>query len=116
MIATENTLQQPASVLTRKQRERLTVAILIVIDIMALGIAYLGAYLLRFVLLPYTAEFEFRVYSFLMIGMIPVWLIIFAIYQLYDQHVLFGGLLPPTGLRVAQARADAGAGHNYRRQ
>jgi exopolysaccharide biosynthesis polyprenyl glycosylphosphotransferase len=92
MIATENTLQKPATVLTRKQRERLTVAILIAIDIIAIGLAYLAAYFLRFVLLPYTAEFEFRVYSYLMIGMIPAWLIIFAVYQLYDQHILFGGL------------------------
>jgi len=92
MIATEKTLHQPASVLSRKQRERMTVAILIVIDVMAIGIAYLAAYVLRFVMLPYTAEFEFRVYSFLMIGMIPVWLVIFAIYQLYDQHILFGDL------------------------
>lgn len=92
MIATDKPLQQPASVLTRKQRERMTVAILITIDIIAIGLAYLAAYFLRFVLLPYTAEFEFRVYTYLMIGMIPAWLIIFAIYQLYDQHILFGGL------------------------
>jgi exopolysaccharide biosynthesis polyprenyl glycosylphosphotransferase len=92
MIATEQPLQQPTTVLTRKQRERIVVFILVSLDFLALGAAYLLAYIMRFVLLPYTAPYEFRVYTLLMLMMIPVWLIIFAIYQLYDQHVLFGGL------------------------
>jgi exopolysaccharide biosynthesis polyprenyl glycosylphosphotransferase len=52
----------------------------------------IAAYLVRFQLLRYHAPFSSDFYSRLVVIATPVWLLVFAIFRLYDFDRLFGGL------------------------
>jgi len=66
---------------------------LVLLDAVALAAAFSLAYLLRFrnAWLPYRSSFSLDFYSRVVFGAIPVWLLIFAAYRLYDVRYLFGG-------------------------
>lgn len=87
-------INRPARTLvfSRKQRNFLTVMSLLFFDTLAIGAAFLLAYVIRFVWLPYGALYTLEMYSSLVRVVIPIWLAIFAGFQLYNQHFLFGGL------------------------
>jgi len=78
--------------LSRRARQILITVILIAGDVIAIGLSFWLAYQLRFVLLPYTAPYDEEAYRQLVMGMIPFWVIIFAAFQLYSPHILFGGM------------------------
>lgn len=78
--------------LSRKRRYMLLVAALIVCDIIAIGGAFWIAYQLRFILLPYASTYSEADYRQLVFGIIPVWLLIFGIFQLYSPNNLLSGL------------------------
>jgi len=74
-------------------RRRLLSWSLVVLDTAALIAAFGLAYYLRFrsIWFPYHSTFSLQFYSRIVFGSIPVWLIIFAAYRLYDVRYLFGG-------------------------
>jgi exopolysaccharide biosynthesis polyprenyl glycosylphosphotransferase len=78
--------------LSRQQRRLLTGICLVVGDLLALSIAFALAYWIRFKILPYGSTFDLQVYVLLVASTFPIWLLIFAAFQLYDTHILFGGL------------------------
>lgn len=63
-------------------------------DALALLGAFSGAYVLRFQnpWLPYLATQSLYFYSWLAFWAIPLWLIVFVFYRLYDLDLLFGGV------------------------
>jgi exopolysaccharide biosynthesis polyprenyl glycosylphosphotransferase len=67
------------------------VAVLIGVDILMLLVAFALASFLRFEALPYYHEYSPAEYSVLVSLIVPAWLILFALFRLYDPHVLFGG-------------------------
>jgi len=79
-------------VLTKKQRNYFTIISLLIFDTLAVGAAFLLAYIIRFIWLPYGSLYTLNMYSSLVRIVIPIWLAIFAGFQLYNQHFLFGGL------------------------
>jgi exopolysaccharide biosynthesis polyprenyl glycosylphosphotransferase len=85
-------LQRKALPLSRQKRQAIITFILICGDILAIGGAFWLAYQLRFTVLPYLAPFSEAAYRQLVFGTIPVWLAIFAVFQLYNPHNLFGGV------------------------
>jgi exopolysaccharide biosynthesis polyprenyl glycosylphosphotransferase len=78
--------------LNRQRRHLLLAITLIVCDVAAIGAAFWIAYQLRFILLPYASTYSKADYQFLAFGIIPVWIAIFAIFQLYNADTLLGGL------------------------
>ncbi len=78
--------------LTRKQRLTLMIGGLVLGDILAIGAAFLIAYLIRFETLVYYSEYSYERYNRLSLMMIPVWLFLFAAFQLYNHNLLWGGL------------------------
>ena len=63
-------------------------------DVLSVSLAFLLAYAARFSLgLPVFKEVTppLAFYTHLMTGLIPLWLMTFAIYGLYDEHYLLGG-------------------------
>ena len=68
------------------------------VDILAIGFGFWLAYFLRFestisYLFYQPAESALPFYSTLVFLLIPLWLAVFAVFQLYDFEVLFGGTL-----------------------
>jgi exopolysaccharide biosynthesis polyprenyl glycosylphosphotransferase len=78
--------------LTRKRRRALLTSILVICDLVAIGAAFWIAYQLRFILLPYASTYSYVDYQRLVFGILPVWLGIFAVFQLYNFNTLLGGL------------------------
>lgn len=70
----------------------LAAAPLPLLDAMALGISMAAAYLIRFQLMTYLAPVSLDFYLHLVIIAIPLWLITFAAYRLYQPDHLWGGL------------------------
>jgi exopolysaccharide biosynthesis polyprenyl glycosylphosphotransferase len=66
-------------------------AALLIGDALALMLAFGLAYVIRFELLPYYATYSLREYELLIGGVIPAWLFVFALSQLYNPYHLFGG-------------------------
>jgi len=68
---------------------------LLITDIIAIGLGFVLAYLLRFetnISFFYDQSHPvFDIYYWLVLVLIPVWLIIFNVFKLYDSHFLFGG-------------------------
>lgn len=77
--------------LSRQARHRLITATQLIGDALALGLAFWLAYVVRFELLPYYAPYSRGEYRLLIGGVIPAWLLIFALGQLYNPYYLFGG-------------------------
>jgi FlaA1/EpsC-like NDP-sugar epimerase len=89
--------------LNRRQRQILITAALLVGDFLTLIAAFSLAYILRFILLPYERTFSVEGYGevvrtfslegyvIIVAAIIPLWLLIFAINQLYSSQILFGG-------------------------
>ena len=79
--------------LTRKGGMRLVLALLPILDAMTIGLSFALAYYLRFAnpLWPYYAIYSSTFYFQLVLGLIPTWLILFAIYGLYEPRNLLGG-------------------------
>ena len=89
--------------LNRRQRQILITAALLVGDFLTLIAAFSLAYVLRFILLPYERTFSVEGYgevvrtfslggyAMIVAAIIPLWLLIFAINQLYSSQILFGG-------------------------
>lgn len=69
--------------------------ILAFIDVMAIGAGFLIAYIVRFevgiTLFYQPAESLVSFYTNLVFYLIPFWLLIFALFRLYDFEILFGG-------------------------
>lgn len=86
------TLRRRFLPLSRRGRRGLFVGLLLTSDGLALATAFWLAYWLRFQVLPYRAALTPSLYGWLVAGAIPAWLIIFALFQLYNPHYLFGGL------------------------
>lgn len=78
--------------LSRRRRQVILTSILIFCDFIAIGAAFWIAYQLRFTILPYLAPFSEVEYQRLVFGIIPIWLLIFAAFGLYNLNLLFGGL------------------------
>jgi exopolysaccharide biosynthesis polyprenyl glycosylphosphotransferase len=78
--------------LSQHKRRVLITTSLIILDFLALGFAFWAAYQLRFVIFPYGSTFDEPTYRRIALFMIPVWIIIFAAFQLYNHQYLFGGL------------------------
>ena len=78
--------------LSRQKRQVILTLGLIISDMFAISLAFWMAYYLRFTLLPYMAPFEAEGYRYLVIAMLPIWILIFWIFQLYNTNSLFGGL------------------------
>lgn len=78
--------------LSRQRRHAAITLVLLTADFITIGIAFWLAYQMRFILLPYAASFAEAEYRNIVLGMIPVWLLIFAAFSLYSQQILFGGL------------------------
>ena len=86
-------IQVRPNALNRTQRRFVITLILIIGDALTLEAALLCAYFLRFELLPYTFTYSFQDYTLLSVGVIiPLLWFFFAINQLYNPHILFGGL------------------------
>lgn len=83
--------RRPLPATTRLQK-RWAVAVLPVLDTLCIALSFALAYHARFQWLPYHAEFSASFYWRLVLGLIPIWLIIFSIYRLYDANILFGGV------------------------
>jgi exopolysaccharide biosynthesis polyprenyl glycosylphosphotransferase len=67
---------------------------LILADAAAVGVAFALAYLIRFragLPLLETPEHTLAFYSWVTVWAVPVWLVIFGLYGLYDRHHLFAG-------------------------
>jgi exopolysaccharide biosynthesis polyprenyl glycosylphosphotransferase len=79
----------PLSVRTRRW---VLVVALLVVDALALTTAFWLAYLLRFEVLPYAAPYALGDYALLVGAFVPAWLVLFAVFQLYNPHTLFGGI------------------------
>ncbi|MBN1977020.1 MAG: sugar transferase [Anaerolineae bacterium] len=75
-----------------RTRRRVLVAVLLAVDALALTAAFWLAYLLRFEILPYTAFYTLGDYALLVGAFVPAWLVVFAVFQLYNPHTLFGGI------------------------
>lgn len=75
------------------RRRKELVLVLLVCDGLALMAAFALAYLLRFEnpWLPYFSQYSVEFYSRLVFWVIPAWLVVFALYRLYDLSLLFGG-------------------------
>lgn len=78
--------------LCRTQRRRLITAGLLAGDALAMAVAFLLAFEVRFEALVYYSPYSLASYTRLALVLIPAWLVIFAAFQLYDPHNLFGGL------------------------
>lgn len=78
---------------TRTQGIRQIVWIMPLLDAIFLSLSLFFAYLLRFKSpwWPYHATYSPQFYTLLVIRTVPIWLIIFTIYRLYDPAYLFGG-------------------------
>jgi exopolysaccharide biosynthesis polyprenyl glycosylphosphotransferase len=94
------TLTRPAA-RSKTARWNLVMAALAAVDGVALVVAFLAAYALRFragipflATPPHNQEF----YTTMAFWAIPVWLGVFALYRLYDRHYLFAGLQEYTRL------------------
>ena len=76
-----------------RANDRLMVAWLLAIDIVALAVAFALGFWARFSnpLLPYRGPFSFDFYVSVIVWSIPLYLIVFALHHLYDPHWLFGG-------------------------
>ena len=85
-------VNSPTQPLSRIQRERLYVVTLVISDMLMLGLAFLLSYILRFEILPYGGPIDLVTYSRIVVGLLPALLLIFAVFQLYNPHYLFGGL------------------------
>jgi exopolysaccharide biosynthesis polyprenyl glycosylphosphotransferase len=80
--------------LSRPARRHLLLVALLSSDVLSLGLAFLLAYAVRFSLdLPVFNEVlpSPAFYTRLVAGLIPLWLITFVLYSLYDEHYLLGG-------------------------
>ena len=78
--------------LARQQRQVLITIALLVSDALALSVAFWLAYMMRFEFFPYYAFYDPAEYTRLVAVMIPLWLVVFAAFQLYQPNTLFGGL------------------------
>ncbi len=76
----------------------LAVVPLLFLDATCIGLSLLGAYYLRFQVLPYHNPVSLDFYFQLTLLTIPIWLVVFALYRLYDRESLFGGLQEYTGV------------------
>lgn len=72
---------------------RVILAILPIIDAVAIGLSFTLAYYLRFAnpWWPYYAIYSSAFYLQLVVGLIPAWLILFTLYGLYAPRNLLGG-------------------------
>ena len=66
--------------------------VLITCDFIAIGAAFWFAYQVRFTILPYQAPYSEAEYRLLVFSIIPIWLLIFAAFGLYNPNTLLGGL------------------------
>ena len=78
---------------TRSSNIRYLVALLPILDAFFVGVSLALAYYLRFKnpWWPYHGRFSAPFYSHLVFGLIPIWIGIFALYNLYHVDCLFGG-------------------------
>ncbi len=91
---TQMQVETPARLLplSRRQRQCLTTAILMVVDALTFSAALWLSFYLRFVVLPYYSTYDFLDYAGLILAFMPAWLVILAAFQLYHPSTLFGGL------------------------
>jgi len=76
----------------RLQRQIVITFSLLVGDAISLIAAFSTAYFLRFILLPYSSTYSIEEYTKFIFIIVPIWLVIFTINQLYNDQHLFGGL------------------------
>lgn len=91
---TENTSMFPVIGVTRRTWKRTYRGVLLVSDALMLLLAFALAYLLRFYSdIPIFQEgaSSIEYYTWLVVILIPVWLILFALLQLYDFQLLLSG-------------------------
>ncbi|MFC2042670.1 sugar transferase [Chloroflexota bacterium] len=99
----QSTTQDRILPLNRRQRQGLITTALLGGDVLTLIAAFSLAYVLRFILLPYQRTFSVEGYgivertftlggyAMIVAAIIPLWLLFFAINQLYSSQILFGG-------------------------
>ncbi len=78
--------------LNRRQRQLLITLTLLIGDAVSLVAAFSVAYFMRFILLPYSSNYSVEDYANFILAIVPIWLAIFAVNQLYSDQHLFGGL------------------------
>ena len=94
MVATKLRLPAVSRPLSRPARRHLLTMALLSSDVLSVGLAFLLAYTVRFswglqVFKEVAPSLAF--YSRLAVGLIPLWLVVFALYGLYNEHHLLGG-------------------------
>jgi exopolysaccharide biosynthesis polyprenyl glycosylphosphotransferase len=71
-------------------------SLLVFADTVAVGLGFLIAYVLRYEtqipIFYHPEDSVFERYGQYIVVLIPIWLVIFALFRLYDPHILFGGL------------------------
>ena len=79
--------------LLRNGGNRLILAMLPILDALTISLSFALAYYVRFAnpWWPYRALYSPAFYFQLMVGLIPTWLVLFAIYGLYEPRNLLGG-------------------------
>ncbi len=88
----DRTVSRRAGVGRRKQL-RLFVLAVFINDIIALGLAFAAAYLIRFQSgLPFFEEAPVSadLHIWLSLGLLPAWIVMLALFQVYDPHFLLG--------------------------
>ena len=99
--------RRPRSWLLDKEQlqERLSIkwaiAPLILLDGACVVLAAWLAYQTRFHLLTYHAPYDARLYQQVALRILPVWLVIMALYKLYNPRVIFGGMVEYAALFAA---------------
>jgi exopolysaccharide biosynthesis polyprenyl glycosylphosphotransferase len=78
--------------LASRGRQRAIVAILLGADTLMLVLAFALASFVRFEWLPYYHEYSATGYTALVALVVPAWLILFYLFELYSPRLLFGGI------------------------
>jgi exopolysaccharide biosynthesis polyprenyl glycosylphosphotransferase len=90
----ERVTHPPGATRSHRDETRILVVGLVAADALALTAAFAFAYLIRFKAgIPFleTPPHRIAFYTSIAFWVIPVWLIIFALYRLYDRHCIFVG-------------------------
>jgi len=94
IAALDKSLSKTRLSVARKTQQRLFILMLILDDILALSLAYAFAYLIRFQSgLPFFDDVAVShdEHLWLSVALLPLWLIVFAFFHLYNIHYLLGG-------------------------
>ena len=93
-LAGQRTIPQAKPALSGAAQHRLLIAVLVVGDALALALGFVAAYVLRFysgVGVFRAGSPSLRLYVYVFALLIPAWLVVFALFHLYDEGYLLAG-------------------------